>query len=295
MTTGAFQSINNFFISQLSCSASDTSCLNSMSTSDVLVASTAVFQQAVNVDASAGQFEPLRPVKDGSLITSAMDLTESFPSVSKSIIVTTVQNEAGPAIFNAITSALPEAFFPNAVNATFGEPRTSNLINSSFYAVPPSFAADSSTFDARLQLVSLGTDQIWRCPSWSFARLWAAAGGKAFVGEYVVGSTYVDNTGVDFCTQGGAVCHEDDIEILFGTASNPTSSQTNAIKEIQARVKSFLTTGVPSASGFQTWSGVSGSTVNSINIGGTGQTAVEACAPSFWGQMVPYDYQVFGA
>ena len=252
MTTGAFQSINNFFISQLSCNKSDTSCLNAMSTDAVLDVSTTVFQQAVTVDASAGQFEPLRPVKDGSLITSAMDLTETFPSVSKNIIITTVQNEAGPAIFNAITSSLPEAALSLAVNASLGEPRTSNILNSSFYNIPPSFA-DSSNFDARLQLVAMGTDQIWRCPSWSFARLWAAAGGRVYVGDHVVGSTYVDNTGVSFCTQGGTVCHEDDIEILFGTASNPTSAQTKAISEIQARVKSFLHTGVPSASGFQTW------------------------------------------
>jgi len=296
LSPGAFQSINNFLIQQLPCSSSDTACLNNISTDDLLQFSLMTFGAAVSVDASAGTFEPLRPVHDGTLIPNPMDLTATFPSVNKKILISTVLDEAGPAIFGTLdTSPVPASDFVSNVNATFGEPRTSTIVNSPFYPVPSPSAAGFSTFDARTQLENLGTDQIWRCANWAFARLWAAHGGTAYVGEYVVGATYPDNEGVAFCTQGGTVCHEDDIQIVFGTTPSPNSAQTSLTAQMQARYKAFMSTGNPNTPGRANWSPVSGSNVNALVLGGTGTVAVGACAPSFWGQAVPFDYQVFDA
>jgi len=254
------------------------------------------FGAAVTVDPSAGTFQPMRPTHDGALITNPMDLTTSFPSVNKKILISTVLDEAGPAIFGMLdTDPVPASDFVSQVNATFGEPRTTTIVNSPFYPVPAPGAADFSTFDARTQLENLGTDQIWRCANWAFARLWASHGGTAYVGEYVVGATYPDNAGVDFCTQGGTVCHEDDIEIVFGTVPSPNAAQASLTAQMQARYKSFLANGNPNAAGQANWSPVSGSNVKALVLGGTGTVAVGACDPSFWGQAVAFDYQVFGA
>ncbi|EJD02233.1 alpha/beta-hydrolase [Fomitiporia mediterranea MF3/22] len=292
LSTRTFNTLNDFFVSQLQCSASDTDCLAGLSTDDILNASMTVFGTANSLDPSAGSFEPMRPVKDGSLITSALDLTESFPGQSKQLLITTVRDEAGPAIYGNFTTAVAESEWDDIVNATLGSTRAAKIVNSSFYAVPAVFAANTSAFDARIQLEGLGTDQIWRCPSWSFARSWASAGGKVFVGVFAVGATYPDNSAIPFCTQG--VCHENDIEIVFGTVNSPSSAQSSLISSIQARYKAFLAGDAPDAS----WQAVSGDDTNAIILGGTSdgsRAVVGACDPSFWGSAVQYDYQIFNA
>jgi hypothetical protein len=68
--------------------------------------------------------------------------------------------------------------------------------------------------DARVQLQELGTDYLWRCSAWTFARNWVQNGGTAYVGKYLVGATYPGNGEVPYCIQPGIVCHQDDIEIV---------------------------------------------------------------------------------
>lgn len=238
---------------------------------------------------------PMRPVTDHSLITSPLDTTAPFPSQSKTIIVSTVRDEAGPAIYSALQDPVSEDDLPIIVNASLGPERTSTVLNSEHYAVSAADSKYVSSFDARSQLENIGTDQIWRCPSWTFARSWAAAGGKVFVGEYALGATYPDNEDIPFCTQGGTVCHEDDIKVVFGTETSPTSAQRTLNYQVQARMKQFFANGSPTARGFENWNPVSGSDVNALVLGGPGgKAAVGACDPSFWGQEVPYDYQLFG-
>ena len=236
---------------------------------------------------------PLRPVMDGQLLTSPLDATAPFPSQSKTIIVTNVQNEAGPTIYSSFTSPLSVSDFDSIVQQTFGSPRTATLLASSNYAVPNATGNSSAAVDARVQLEAMGTDQIWRCPAWTFARSWAAAGGTVYVGKYVVGATYPDNSAIAFCTEGG-VCHEDDIEIVFGTVLKPSSAQNTLIQQEQSRLKSFLAGGSPNAAGAETWIPAAGNNTNALVLGGSGgQAAVGACDPSFWGSQVPYDYQLF--
>lgn len=115
---------------------------------------------------------------------------------------------------------------------------------------------------------------------------------------YVTGATYPDNNDIPFCLEAGSVCHEDDIEIVFGTVPNPTAAQAALIKEMQMRYKAFLTTGSPNAAGLSVWSPATTTTVHAHQLGGTpspsGEVAVGACDPSFWGAAVDYDYQVYG-
>ena len=251
----------------------------------------ATYGAGASLDAAAGAFEPMRPVKDGSLITNSLDLTEPFPDQSKPVIITTVRNEAGPAIYGTYTDAVSESQWNDFATAFLGSERATVVVDSSFYAVPAQYAATNTTFDARVQFETLGTDFMWRCPSWSFARLWAAAGGRAYVGEYAVGSTYPSNEGIEFCVNGG-VCHEDDIEIVYGTASSPSAAQSSLITSIQATYASFFTGGTPGGS----WPSVSGDNANAIIIGGSdngNSAAIGACDPAFWGTSVAYDYQMF--
>jgi carboxylesterase type B len=203
------QSLQGLFNGLIDCGVTDTNCHNSLSLDTILTSQGTLIQTAFRTIPVVGQFEPMRPVVDGSFITTSLDSTTPFPSVSKPVLVSTVAEEAGAEIYGANPSLTQEAYNA-ALNASFGPERAQTIASSGFYPPAP---------DARVQLQSLGTDYIWRCPSWTFTRNWVSHGGTAYVGEYVVGATYPSNEGVPYCTQPGIVCHQDDIEIVVSTCS----------------------------------------------------------------------------
>lgn len=79
----------------------------------------------------------------------------------------------------------------------------------------------------------------------------------------------------------------------FGTVSNPTTAQAALVTEMQQRYKAFITTGHPNVPGLSTWTAATTSDVNALPLGGTDSVVVGACDPSFWGNDVQYDYQIF--
>jgi hypothetical protein len=125
--------------------------------------------------------------------------------------VTSVANEAGFTIYDNFPDPLPEdTFFPICQATFLSTERTNIIVSSSFYPPVPS----DGFVDARVQLQTLGTDYIWRCSAWTFARNWVKHGGTAYVGKYLLGATYPGNEAVPYCTQPGIVCHQDDIMIV---------------------------------------------------------------------------------
>jgi len=170
-----------------------------------------LFSNAINLAPAAGNAQPIRPVKDGYFITSPLDSTAPFPAVNKPLLISTVAHEAGFAVHGAFPDPLPEAAFQPICNATFGSSRAPVVVSSPNYA--PVSLPDGSV-DARTQLQVVGTDYLWRCSSWTFARNWVQNGGAAYVGQYLVGASYPGNNAVSFCTGAGIVCHQDDIEIV---------------------------------------------------------------------------------
>ncbi|OSD08536.1 alpha/beta-hydrolase [Trametes coccinea BRFM310] len=293
LSTSLQQDLLDIFMQNVNCTASDTSCINALSLNDVMSSQNTLLDMAGNseLDPAIGASEPMRPVLDNVLIKSTLDSTSPFPKVSKPVIVSTVRNEAGPTIYGGFPDSVNDSLYEELVSFTFGDPRTSRILNTAVYAASPS--VDGVEADQRPQLEELGTDQIWRCASWAFARNWVANGGKAYVGEYQVGATYPGNDEVPFCTSGGAVCHQDDIEIVFGTTPNPTAAQAALTKEMQARYSNFLHNGNPNANGFATWQVAGTDNVNAINLGAPGLATVGACNTSYWGNFVQFDYQVF--
>jgi hypothetical protein len=203
------QTLQSYFNSQIGCSPTDTTCLNNLPLSTIINAEMAVFTNANGLDPSTGQFEPMRPVRDGTLITSPLDSTAPFPHESKPLIITTVLDDAGAALYSAFPNPVPQSELAPILVGTLGQTRANEIINSTFY-VPTS--AESS--DVRPLIETIGTDFTFRCPSWTFARNWVSNGGTAYVGVYYLGATYPPNQQIPFCTQPGNVCHQDDIEIV---------------------------------------------------------------------------------
>jgi carboxylesterase type B len=308
LSPGTQKTMQNFFNEQFPCNPSDDSCASSLSVSDILEASYTLFSQAMSLDPAAGQGEPIRPVCDGKLIAHTLTTSSPFPQVSKPILVTTVADEAGPAIYGFYTSPVSEQNFLQDVYSTFGHPRGDAVLASQLYTVQ----APGGIPDARPSLEKISTDYLWKCPSWTFSRTWASKGGHAYVGVYALGATYPANGGIPFCTGNGSVCHQDDIPIVvslglgpkfcpdsmtqspqFGTASDPDTQQTQLIQEMQARYKAFLNTGNPNGSGLAQWNTATSSSTNAILLGGSGLAPIDACTQSFWGSDVHYDYQVY--
>ena len=308
MSPGIQQTMQNFFNGQFSCNPSDPGCASSLSVDDILQASDTLYSQAMSLNPAAGQGEPIRPVHDGQLITYTLT-SGSFPQVSKPTLVTTVIDEAGSTIYTMFDSPVPEQVSEQVIEQLLGSSRADTVLGSQRYTVQ----ASGGTDDARPGLETLGTDYLWKCSSWTFSRSWASKGAPTYVGMYVVGATYPANAGIPFCTSNGAVCHQDDIQIVvslgcpsqvlpsslaqlpqFGTVSNPNTQQSQLIQEMQARYKAFLNTGNPNASGLAQWNTATSSSTNAILLGGSGPAPIDACAPSFWGSAVSYDYQVYG-
>lgn len=131
--------------------------------------------------------------------------------MSKPVLINTVVNDAGPAIYGNFDEPMGEQMFQAVVFGTLGEDRGDTILSSTHYPLPPSV---NGQLDARPTLETMGTDQMWKCPSWTFARNYIQNGGTAYIGVYSVGATYPSNDGVSFCAQNGVVCHEDDIQIV---------------------------------------------------------------------------------
>lgn len=89
-------------------------------------------------------------------------------------------------------------------------------------------------------------------------------------------------------------------EIQFGTAPNPTPSQSALIAQVQARLKAFFDN--PSvapnpSSSYGKWTAATSSNANAIQLGGSqdGQPVTPyACVNGFWGQSVPFEWQLNG-
>ncbi|KAG1903856.1 Carboxylesterase [Suillus fuscotomentosus] len=283
--------LQQYFVSNLNCTATDLACLNALTADDIVNgAGLWQYNSSVYIVPAATQSEPMRVVNDGTFITSTLDSTSPFPRVSKPILLSNVLDEGGYTIYGSFPSPMPEAEYVAIVNASFGETRYEALMGSQSYAF-----GTTQNDDYRPQLQVLATDSIWRCATWTFARNWVSNGGTAYVGLYSVGASYPSNSAVAFCTEPGVICHQDDIEIVFGTALNPDSAQSALIAEMQARYKSFLYSGNPNPddSSYADWQAADASDVNAIMLGSTGDAPIGACTPSFWGQGVAYDYQIF--
>ena len=292
LTTSAINTLRTAWVSELGC-ASGSGCAQNMSLSTLLAHQSSLLSNAPGLGPEYFPFEPLRPsASPGVLISHTFTGPGTFPScvaALKPLVVTTVKDEAAFTIYGAFPDSdrpVPSQAVASFLATTLGPTRTAQVTNSSFYSI-----SKNSSADARPMLETLGTDLVWRCSAWKLAREWAAHGAqKQYVGVFTQGVSYPGNAQVPECAQLGAVCHQDDIEVLFGTAQSTSASALT--REVQARYAAFVRTGNPNAQGYEEWKATSASDVSPLNLGGKGVYPVGACVPAFWGQEVQFDYQV---
>lgn len=192
-------------------------------------------------------------LKDGSLVNKV------------DTIIGFVDTEAGPTI-NAISqSPLPQAYY-GPVMAAFIDPTTIPLIISSdpaFTSILNSHRSDST----REQLTFTGSSLFWTCPS-QYNAANSASYCKTYVYQLTKGIQHPVNVGNSLCTN-GAVCHQDDLYLTFGTYTSTTPELDALSKEVQKRWANFARTGNPNYNGALKWNSVvATSNLNVLNLGG---------------------------
>ena len=280
LTPGGLEILRQSWNEELGCTDN---CGQTMDLPTLLDHADTLFSDASGIDPEFYFAEPFRPSPDNVFMTSRFTSSSSFaPSGSlKPIVVTTVKDEAVPSIYGFFPALPDPGFLVPFLNGNIGPDRTSQVLNSSFY--------QPINDDIRISLSTMGTDSAWRCASYKLVRDWAAHGSsKQYSGVITKGITYPDNSSVYRCLDPGVVCHQDDIQVLFGTG--PITSPLTA--ELQARYKAFVRTSNPNSGNYKSWSPATASDTKTINLGGSSAITLDACVPTFWGSQVQFDYQV---
>ncbi|PWN19047.1 alpha/beta-hydrolase [Microstroma glucosiphilum] len=294
---------------QLWCST--LSCARKASASKVLEASEIAFSTAHTFHSNIPAGEPWRPML-GSYISGDVQKNASAGPKRK-VIFSTVPNEAGAVVGANIgaTAAnaklLPLASIPwfkvtlqFAADIFYSGGRGTKLATNAAYEQNSTSVGQKDGLRALLE--GMGTDGTFRCSSQHTALALATAGHKVYIAEHHQGYTYPDNADIDYCTESGKVCHEDDIYLVFGTyPADATSAVVAASKELRARWGAFVRGGTPNADGYPMWSTTKSVTeLNVLQLGAksdgasgiASQQRLQAC--SVWGSTVQYDWQMYG-
>lgn len=284
LTSNALSILREAWVTELGCSGT---CAETMVLETLLEHQNNLFNEAPILDREFYFSSPIRPSPCGQFITHTLTDSSTFPPASelKPIVITTVKNESVPTVFSFFPDSqapISEDTFEAFLVENLGQNRTAKVLDSPFYQF-------NASVDLRTVVGIISTDALWRCPSWVLSKNWAAHGGtKQYTGLFTVGITYPSNQDVSECTQPGVVCHQDDIEVVFGTGPEPIS----LTQEIQERYYSFMRTGIPNAKGYATWQTTTSTDTKTLNLGGQAPIPIGACVPTFWGDQVLFDYQV---
>ncbi|KAJ9475870.1 Carboxylesterase [Pseudozyma hubeiensis] len=318
--------VSDFALSQTSCS--DLSCLRSMSAGDLLDASTAAVQAGQSIDASVAVTEVWRPFV-GSFTGSAFEDNPSGAMASgKPIIFTNVENEAGSAVGSLLMPTGADAQsaqmrgYPfsmtreQLLGQMFNDGRASTLSSASQYGMNTNTSAYPSPAQIRLysqaddslrrNLETILTQGMFTCPTWNNAQRYASRT-PAYVAIFDRGLQYPSNEGIDYCSEDGRVCHEDDIRLVFVDPSKATDGATQKVmREVQARWMGFVRSGSPNAGGYGGWNSVDSSqqTAQVMRLGANdGSSVMDAISlqsgqyagcGQVWASEVKYDWQLYG-
>jgi carboxylesterase type B len=176
--------------------------------------------------------------------------------------------------------------------AVIGPSRAETISSSPFFTFDPS---DPDT--TRDTLSAVGTLFFWTCSN-QFISLAYTSQANVYLYQLQVGFTFPDNEDDGMCLKSGVVCHEDDIELLFGTfTSKPSAAQAAAGVEMRTRWIAFATTGNPNVKGTVRWNtvGSSSTNLNALMLSGTStinQSLYPAICGPFFGGSVQYNFQI---
>ncbi|ANB13709.1 hypothetical protein AWJ20_4652 [Sugiyamaella lignohabitans] len=251
-------------------------CLRNASVSDILSAQMNVYSELTNIP-GVNSVYPFGPNVNSENLP--MDLTPALTSQSPivnpvEVMIGVVKDEGLAAVSQVFGSAgMTPDIYQYALAAQLGPVGAGKILSSSLFSTDINSSTYPQGINYELQLSSIATEYEFSCPSQMTAQLYQTSSHKyTYFYQFVEGIQYPDNSGFALCSN-GAVCHEDDLYLVFGTYPNPTSlssSQTSLVKEVQTRWGSFVKNGNPNCNGYSNWTPSSGQNLNVQLLGGQG-------------------------
>ncbi|KAK9390633.1 Alpha/Beta hydrolase protein [Lipomyces mesembrius] len=274
---------------------SDISCMRGLSLTDILTAQAAVMSNGPGTYPEINSAQPFSPVIDNTLIMKDFStyVERGNLPIQVPLIVGTVADEGNSQVEGVFSSPVPVTYYPIILAKFLGAKRASLLLATLHFLPDPQ--KDDST---RLELAFVGTLFYWTCAVQRIALSYFSNMDKqVYIYETEVGITYPANADLSLC-KAKYVCHESDIEPLFGTynASAVTSAQIAVSQEIQERWYQFIKTGNPNSGSYAYWKPLrSTHKLNLLKIGKSkvvSRLYADQCSRIF-GRMVNFDYQLY--
>lgn len=293
--------VGAYALSQLGCSTVE--CARGLNDSQLVEATDQVNNVGPFLN-PAVPIPPLSPTIDGTWVAgdwSALVAIRKLPvtvpvimgmvSISTVLIVGTLANEVTPQIFDISSVPLPDSYFENIMAEFIGPARASAICECS------EFQLNSSDPDTvRNTLSAVGTMLFWTCANQANAIAYASQA-NVYLYELLLGCTNPANADDPMCTSNAEVCHQDDIGMVFGTCTSPTSDQTALSNEMMARWAAFAANGNPNVQGKTKWVKVGDSTnLNALRLAPSdvvNQTLYgDLCGPIF-GDTIEFNFQLY--
>lgn len=283
--------ISGYIMSLLGCS--DFQCVKNKSLSDILTAQYKLLGSTSSLPSYLNKAYLFGPVIDNQILFEDYGNSLKDGSLTNKVdtIIGFVNTEAGPSI-NAISQTpLPQAYYGTVMSA-FVDPRIIPEIISS----DPAFTSilnSSHTDSTREQLTFTGSSIFWTCPS-QYNAVNSAGHRKTYVYKLTKGIQHPTNSGNSLCSN-GAVCHQDDLYLTFGTYTKASPELAALSKEIQKRWANFARTGNPNYNGILGWDPVaSASNLNVLNLGDNKILAgVDTNACTNLHQATEYNFEIY--
>jgi len=204
-----------------------------------------------------------------------------------------VQNEGTPTVYGISSVPLPSSEYEYIMSLFVGNTRATQI------AAEPQFQLNSSDPDTvRNTLSEVATLFFFTCAVQANALAYANQQ-PVYLYELLLGCTDPDNAADPLCTSNGEVCHEDDLGMVFGTCTSPTSQQTTLSNELMARWAAFATSGNPNIAGSQylQWQKVGSSTnLNAIRFSANSvvnDTLYSSICGPIFGSTIPFNFELF--
>ncbi|KAK9257355.1 Carboxylesterase [Lipomyces tetrasporus] len=274
---------------------SNIACMRSLSLTDILAAQAAVVSNGHGTYPEINYAQPFSPVIDSTLIKKDFStyVEKGNLPIQVSMIVGTVADEGNSHVEDILSSPVSVAYYPTILAEFLGVKRAGLLLATSEFVPDP--AVDDST---RLELAFVGKLFYWTCAVQRLALSYVNnMSKKVYIYETEVGITYPADASLALC-QGSYVCHEADIEPLFGTynSSAVTSAQIAVSHEVQERWYHFIKTGDPNSGRYTYWKPLK--STFKLNLLKIGKSKVASSryphkCGSIFGRLVNFDYQLY--
>lgn len=170
------------------------------------------------------------------------------------MIIGFVKDETGSVLSEEFPQLVDQQVYADYLVYSFGEQGALKLLDSPLFKTMFSISTSGEGYIEELE--AIGTEYEFSCPIQLNAGVLAARKlHRIYVYELVQGIQYPTNEGAYLCDKNDAVCHEDDLYVVFGTypISTTTTSQVNLSRQVQSRWAAFAATGNPNTAEFGDW------------------------------------------